>query len=275
MSTNAFHYVQTQLDQYHSMMVTDKENIPYWSKRAHMALKAYQELLFTLLWMDKYGSEAVKESSRVIKSNVFYMPEYRELCFSLLNSFDPVKLSKLYLKDLVETNHLFLKMLEEYATSSSRKILVKTKGQKRKKMKRSGNKKGAKKSRKTIPKDDEELDELWSTVCHDILESVESSVGPSDEAENVIPFDAASDTPIEEQKVTAVERISVFLHTRKYKEAFVLLKASREVWPDCREEFGEQGLDPVDETLVLKGIFMRKGTLSAANAALRGKKRIG
>jgi timeless len=233
-----------------------------------MALKAYQELLFSLLWMDTYGDESVRESSRVIKSNVFYMPEYRELCFSLLNTFDPVKLSKLYLKDLIETNHLFLKMLEEYS-SSSRKILIKTKGKKRKKTK---GPKNSKKSRKSFPKDDDELEELWGTICEAILSAVESDESPNED-ENVIPFDAVSDTPIEEQKVTAVERIAVFLHTKKYKEAAALLKASREVWPECKEEFGESNLDPINEALVLKSIFMNKDSLHAASSAFRrGKK---
>jgi timeless len=249
------------------MMVTDKEKIPYWSKRAHMALKAYQELLFTLLWMDKYESETAGESSRVIKSNVFYLPEYRELCFSLLNTYDPVKLSKLYLKDLVETNHVFLKMLEEYS-STSRRILVKSKGKKRKKNKSA---KKAKKPRKDVPKTDEDLEELWTTLCQEILLAVESDES-ADESENVIPFDATSDVPIEEQSVTAAERIVVFLHTKKNNEAVALLRAAREVWPDLKEKFGEDGLDPLEEALVLKSIFMDKDMLGAVNTALRGMK---
>lgn len=94
MSTSSFHFVQTLLDRYHGMMVTDKEKIPFWSKRAHMALKAYQELLYSLIWLDKDGDERVKDASRTIKSNVFYLPEYRELCLGLLTTYDPLKLSK-------------------------------------------------------------------------------------------------------------------------------------------------------------------------------------
>jgi timeless len=266
MSTTAFHYVQTLLDNYHGMMVTDKEKIPFWSKRAHMALNAYQELLFTLLWMDKYGNEGVKESSRVIKSNVFYLPEYRELCLGLLNSYDPVKLSKLYLKDLIETNHLFLKMLEECATSS-RRIIVKTKGKKRK-IRKSSSK--SKKSRRGT-KDSEELEEMWETVSEEISSSIESPQS-MDEGLSVIPFDAASDVPIDEQKVTAMERIAVFLHTKKYNEAVALLRASREVWPESKEEFGEEGMDVADEISVLKSIFVEKASLPAVTTALRGKK---
>ena len=57
-----------------------------------LSMYEFQELLYTLMWMDKCGTEA--EPSRVIKKNVFYLPEYRELCYSLLLNFDPVKFSK-------------------------------------------------------------------------------------------------------------------------------------------------------------------------------------
>ena len=40
--------------------------------------------------------------------------------------------SRLYLKDLIETNHIFMKMLEEFSKASGR-ILVRGKGQRRKK----------------------------------------------------------------------------------------------------------------------------------------------
>lgn len=94
MNTHTFHYVQSMLDKYQGMMVTDKEKIPFWSKRTHTALKAYQELLFTLMWMDKEEEETVQDASRAIKQNVFYLPEYRELCLGLLHTYEPVKLSK-------------------------------------------------------------------------------------------------------------------------------------------------------------------------------------
>jgi len=41
-STEVFHLVQTQMDHYYEMMLTDKKRIPFWSHRLHLALKAYQ-----------------------------------------------------------------------------------------------------------------------------------------------------------------------------------------------------------------------------------------
>lgn len=46
MSIGTFHYVQGLISNYHELMVTDKDNLQLWSKRAHAALRAYQVPIF-------------------------------------------------------------------------------------------------------------------------------------------------------------------------------------------------------------------------------------
>lgn len=41
-STEVFHLVQRQMEEYYEMMITDKKKIPLWARRLHLALKAYQ-----------------------------------------------------------------------------------------------------------------------------------------------------------------------------------------------------------------------------------------
>lgn len=53
-----------------------------------------QELLYTLIAMDQSTDRGVRESSKVIKSNVFYVPEYRETILSQLLNFDELKMSR-------------------------------------------------------------------------------------------------------------------------------------------------------------------------------------
>lgn len=53
-----------------------------------------QELLMTLTAMDKSDNSTVRESSKVIKNNIFYVVEYRELILMLLLNFDEVKFTK-------------------------------------------------------------------------------------------------------------------------------------------------------------------------------------
>lgn len=110
--------------------------------RMHLALKAYQELLRTVQEMDRSPQPAVRDSSQVIKSesvcpagpaaaapppqhplipllcnfpdNIFYLTEYRELLLALFRKFDETKQPRAFLRDLVETAHLFLRMLERF-----------------------------------------------------------------------------------------------------------------------------------------------------------------
>lgn len=122
----------------------------------HLALKAYQELLLTVNEMDCSPDENIRQSSSVIKSetltvlpqshrlnpppaescaklrlfslwpcfpgNIFYLMEYREIFLTLLRKYDETKQPQSYLKDLVESTHLFLRMLERF--SKGRKNLM-------------------------------------------------------------------------------------------------------------------------------------------------------
>lgn len=45
--------------------------------------------------MDKDTDAGVRESSKVIKSNIFYIPEYRETILTQFLSYDGVKMSRL------------------------------------------------------------------------------------------------------------------------------------------------------------------------------------
>lgn len=46
--------------------------------------------------------------------NIFYLMEYREIFLTLLRKYDETRQPHSYLKDLVESTHLFLRMLERY-----------------------------------------------------------------------------------------------------------------------------------------------------------------
>ncbi|KAF0292415.1 Protein timeless [Amphibalanus amphitrite] len=94
LSVSMFHYLQTQMESYLEMMTVEKRKIRIWSKRAHLALRAYQELLFTIQHMDSVRDESVRDAAKVLKSNLFYMPEYRELLYVLLCKYDPIKMSR-------------------------------------------------------------------------------------------------------------------------------------------------------------------------------------
>lgn len=118
------------------MINQEKKKVRQWSKRLHLALLAYRELLLTICAMDKSAIDSVKHSAKVIKSNIFYVLEYRELVLTLLVTFDELKMSGAYLNDLIECQHIFLKMLQTYCGGGNSGVMVQKRGRAKKKSKK-------------------------------------------------------------------------------------------------------------------------------------------
>lgn len=94
MSVPMFHYVQQQLEKYYDMIKIEKKKFAPWVRRLHLALRAYKELLNTLLAMDKSNDAGVRESAKVLKSNIFYVLEYREFILSIFLNYDENKMPR-------------------------------------------------------------------------------------------------------------------------------------------------------------------------------------
>ncbi|XP_066149968.1 protein timeless homolog isoform X2 [Euwallacea fornicatus] len=243
LSVQTFHYVQQQSENFYDMMATDKKKLKLWSRRLHLTVLAYRELFMTLSAMDRSPDGNVRDSSKVIKSNIFYVLEYREFILTLLVNYDELKMSDAYLKDLIETQHIFLKMLETFVGREGT-VMVQSKGKKRKK--------NPKKVQKIVAQPQElDLESMWdeaspqiSTVLQDVREF------PND----IAPFDAASDVPIDDQKADAMKKVQRKLRNGDYEEAIGLLRAAREVWPE-NDSFGSSNMAPEEEFLALRDVF--------------------
>ena len=138
------------------------------------------------------GHEDMRETANVILNNILYHPEYREIFVTLLRNYNEAVQPIAFVRDVVEMTHVYIKMAEHYCKTHG-KILVKKK-----------RKVGAKR-RARRPKDsgvvmtEEELVHKWGTMKEELMGVVSSGVTPTHE--NVpLPFDAASDQPLEEQK---------------------------------------------------------------------------
>ncbi|XP_053978576.1 protein timeless homolog isoform X1 [Hylaeus volcanicus] len=242
-STEVFHVVQRQMEHYYEMMLMNKKQIPVWSRRLHVALKAYQELLHTLMAMDQSTDRGVRESSKVIKSNVFYVPEYRETILSQLLGFDDIKMSRQYLIDLITTVHIFLKMLGHFCAKSNRNIIVQKKAKPRK----------SKSKTKTVQKEQppsQSMEERWNDIGPQL-----SSVMRDGTIPEVAPFDATLDVPIDDQKVEAVKKIQKLLRAKDFEQAVGLIRSARDVWPE-NDSFGKPDISSEEEFLVLREIFL-------------------
>ncbi|XP_075967143.1 protein timeless homolog [Anarhichas minor] len=244
MSIRAFHYIERNITNYYEMLLTDRKEATSWSRRMHLALKAYQELLLTVNEMDCSQDESIRQSSSVIKSNIFYLMEYREIFLTLLRKYDETRQPHSYLKDLVESTHLFLRMLERFC-KGRKSLMVQKKKVRRKRS--HGKKKPS--AADTSP---EALAEIWKVVEEELKASgfqLSESL-----TESMVPFDATSETPLEEQRTEAMVRVQDALLVRLAPEALGLLRAAREVWPEG-DVFGSADVEPEEELELLKQIL--------------------
>ncbi|XP_012873832.1 PREDICTED: protein timeless homolog [Dipodomys ordii] len=245
LSVRAFHFIEQNLTNYYEMMLTDRKEAASWARRMHLALKAYQELLATVNEMDMSPDETVRESSRIIKNNIFYVMEYRELFLTLFRKFDERCQPRSFLRDLVETTHLFLKMLERFCRSRGN-LVVQNKRKKKKKKKKfldqaSGN----------ISHSPEELEAMWPALAEQLQCCAQDS---EFNVESPVPFDAASEVPVEEQRAEAMVRIQDCLLAGQAPQALALLRSAREVWPEG-DVFGSPDISVEEEVQLLKQIL--------------------
>ncbi|XP_072522600.1 protein timeless homolog isoform X2 [Salminus brasiliensis] len=243
LSVRAFHFIEKNITNYYEMMLTDKKEATSWSRRMHLALKAYQELLLTVNEMDRSKDENIRQSASVIKSNIFYLMEYREIFLTLLRKFDERMQPRSFLRDLVESTHLFLRMLERFCKGRNNLLVQK------KKAKRPKRKKKPSAPTENTP---EALEETWKIVS----EELQACGFQLSEAltEGAVPFDAASEIPVTEQRTEAMIRIQDAVLARTGPEALSLLRAAREVWPEG-DVFGSAEVSPEEELELLKQIL--------------------
>ncbi|TMS18846.1 Protein timeless-like protein [Larimichthys crocea] len=244
MSIRAFHFIERNITNYYEMILTDRKEATSWSRRMHLALKAYQELLLTVNEMDRSQDETIRQSSSVIKSNIFYLMEYREIFLTLLRKYDETKQPHSYLKDLVESTHLFMRMLERFC-KGRRNLMVQKKKVRRKRSR--GEKKTP--APETTP---EALAETWKVVEEE-LKTTGFQLSES-LTESIVPFDATSEIPLEEQRTEAMVRVQDALLARLGPEALGLLRAAREVWPEG-DVFGSADVETEEELELLKQIL--------------------
>ncbi|XP_069509796.1 protein timeless homolog isoform X2 [Ambystoma mexicanum] len=247
-SIRTFHFIEQNLTNYYEMMLMDKKEATSWSKRMHLALNAYQELLTTVYEMDLSKDEAVRESSKIIKNNIFYLMEYRELFLAMFRKFDETTQPRSFLKDLVETTHLFLKMLERFCKGKNNLVVQNKKRKGKKKKKKSKALGGPSEVQSKTP---EQLEEIWQSLSVELSNCAKGLVNLP---EDVMPFDAASEIPVEDQRAEAMVRIQDGLLANRGAEALSLLRTAREVWPEG-DVFGSPDLDPEEEFQLLRQIL--------------------
>lgn len=246
-SVKAMHDFHTYIESYLAKLSTEKKIFLPWSRRLHYALQAYRELIFTLAFSDSSGNPEFVEVNKAVKTSVFYEDDYRELLLKLIKDFNPVKMSRSYLVDLVMTNHAFLKLLKVYCKSQPRVEVNEKRPRKKKKSKKKSN-----------PDEPVDLNECWENLETGLTAAVKGLVVlPSPESdEDVIPLDPSVDFEDNIQKLAIVQRINRLLKEEKAATAVALLRNARESWPNDEDNlFGNKDCHPEEEMEVLKKIL--------------------
>jgi hypothetical protein len=88
--------------------------IPPYPSRLHYAIQAYKELLFYIQQMSLSQDPMLRDSAKVIHSNIFYYPEYRDAFITLLRNFYEVFQTRACLRDIIEATHIYLQQMERY-----------------------------------------------------------------------------------------------------------------------------------------------------------------
>uniref|UniRef100_A0A8C7RHF9 Timeless N-terminal domain-containing protein n=1 Tax=Oncorhynchus mykiss TaxID=8022 RepID=A0A8C7RHF9_ONCMY len=198
MSIRAFHFIERNITNYYEMMLTDRKEASSWSRRRFSGLPLFSPPLVVSSSLLCFLFHYFSKSSVSLPGNIFYLMEYREIFLTLLRKFDETKQPRTFLRDLVESTHLFLRMLERFCKGRNN-LVVQRKRVKRKKSKGRKNPTAA----ETTP---EELEETWGALSEALTEGA-------------VPFDAASETPLEEQRTEAMVRVQDTLLNRLGPEA--------------------------------------------------------
>lgn len=84
------------------------------SYRLHYAIQAYQEILEYIKAMAHSKDPNLRDNAKIMQHNIFYHAEYRDLFITLLRNYNQKHSTRDLLKDMVETLHLYLSLLEKF-----------------------------------------------------------------------------------------------------------------------------------------------------------------
>lgn len=249
-SVKAMHDFHTQIDSYMAKLTTEKKVFIHWSRRLHHAFRAYRELIFTLGFSIQSKNQEFAEVNNAVKMSLFNEDDYRELILKMIKDFNPVKMSRSFLVDLVMTNHIFLKLFKIHCDSQP-KIEVKPKKPRKKLAKR-----------KAKPEEPEDLNQCWDNLETGLMAALEGLIvlPSAEDDEDVMPLDPTVEFEDNVQKLALSQRINWLLKEQKTTTAVALLRNCREAWPDEDNLFAAQGSSVEEEMEALKKLLHFEST---------------
>lgn len=115
LSTSTLHFIQIMITSYLDKIKIEKKNFHDSSNKLHLSLRAYREILLLIKSIDK-ESEFFK-TAETIQRKIFSEVEYSTLLLIMFQQYNEPKHSIHYLCDLIQTNSVFLELLQEYSSN--------------------------------------------------------------------------------------------------------------------------------------------------------------
>uniref|UniRef100_A0A182P9V5 Timeless N-terminal domain-containing protein n=1 Tax=Anopheles epiroticus TaxID=199890 RepID=A0A182P9V5_9DIPT len=249
LNIDTFHWTVTRMDTYTENIIADKTRKSIWSRRLHLTVQTYRELLNNMHALEKVKDTSATELLSVLRNNIFYVIEYRETTLHLLTSFKESMHTKqvteeAYLRDVVEVAHLFFSMLQRFCKGTVR-VQERVKPKRKKKAKKQSKKKNKE-------EEEEDIENRWLQEAASIASLLEN--GELKNQELPTPFDATSSVPIDEQREECLTRIHSLLRKKRYEDAIKMLYAARSVWTTSTC-FGSETSTPDEDLITLQEIF--------------------
>ncbi|KAL7020730.1 hypothetical protein ACKWTF_011627 [Chironomus riparius] len=256
-TVGTIHWICSQIQNDSEMIQTDKRRKINWNRRLQLGIHAYREFLQTLQVMELDDDEEVKGLVAKLKTNIFYVVEYREMILHLLLGYNENHFTRMYLRDLIDTTNVYMKMMEKFCQGS---VVVQTKVKKDKKKKKKADKNATKKVKQSKKPSKEEvmerLENEWdSKISSNVAVVLGNDINLPEEEQPEEPFNAELEISEDEQREKCKQKIHNFLRDEDFERAVLLLRAGRKSWPDV-ETFGRENAQPEEELMILKEIYM-------------------
>ncbi|KJH46477.1 timeless protein [Dictyocaulus viviparus] len=252
LSIEAFHHIQVQLCNYMESAATLKREAKQYGIRAQYSLSAYKELVLFLQYLIDKGSPDEKDNAQRISFHILIVEEYREMGLSMIRKFSTTFLSKTFLRELVLSNHYYLRLLEN-AVKTGQLNTVKKRSKIRRKIRRSRKDSVAPESLLAVVDNlsSEDLSLKWSSITDQIKDII---LGNMESSTDQIPINSLLDVQEEQHQKFAMLKVQRAMREGRAQDAMGLYRASRELWP-TDGIFGDPDSNAEDQLAEIREIF--------------------
>uniref|UniRef100_A0A0R3RYB6 Rhodanese domain-containing protein n=1 Tax=Elaeophora elaphi TaxID=1147741 RepID=A0A0R3RYB6_9BILA len=245
LTIEAFHHVQTQLDDYLERVRIERKEGRIYGLRAQYALAAYKELLLTLMSILKSGNEEWKREVGSACTHILRVEEYRDLSSCVIRRFMPGVFSKTFLKNIVLANHAYISLIEKFFKKGMLSTVVKRQKKRRRKPKKEG------KLENIVQKSEEPDWNLWDDICEELSDAVLGYVEPT---VDISAIDVLLNVDDQTHQQFAMLMVQQALQQRRIADAVGIYRSARDLWP-TNGVFGTNNVEPEDEFLELRAVY--------------------